>query len=543
LYLLWLQPAFLVSVWNPDIVILPLGLALVAFAAVAAGWTGWLPAAVVAGSFAVQSHIPCVGPVACAAVLAVVVWAVRRRRRLETDPPNPSHAGRHVAIAAFLAGLVWLPTLIEQLRGRPGNVTLIVRYLAEGRGWRPLGPTLLALSTQACGFLAAPLGVGSRAEPSPDVVQALGAAAVGLLALLAVSAVRGWKRRDGFALASCLGCVCLLVVALAEALATPGILHAYLVRWISVVGVLGVVAAASALPRPSAASPSSVTWQLGVCALLILVTTALGLRSVSRFPLAGEPAWTARLDRLSDATVSALAARGVRHPHVKIFGNHVWEPAAGVVLQCTKAGLVPTVDDNWLFMFGEPCRFREADDAAVLIADGSTAARLVAVRGVESVVTAGDYAVFLSSVDRPLPAELRLGDLESDIYVRDGFSSAERDADGGFRWSRGPESRIVVPAIPGAPHTLQLRACPIGVPGKRQELTVEVNGQRIAVVEMEPVWSQYRFAVPAALVRARNLTVFRYSLVRSPYELTGADDRRPLAVRFRTMRFSPTSSP
>jgi len=223
---------------------------------------------------------------------------------------------------------------------------------------------------------------------------------------------------------------------------------------------------------------------------------------------------------------------------VKIFGNHAWEPAAGVVLQCTKAGRPPTVDDWWLFMFGEPCRFREADDGTVLIADRTAAARLAALRGVEPLVTAGDYTVFLSSVDRQLAGELSLGDLESDIYVRTGFSSAESEPGGGFRWSRGPESLIVLPATPGLPYRLGVSACPIVVPGKQQELAVEVNGQHIATANMEPSWAPYAFDVPAGLVRARNLVVFRYSLVRSPNELTGADDKRQLAVRFRTVSFS-----
>jgi hypothetical protein len=543
LYVLWLQPALLVSVWNPDITILPLGLALVAFAAVAAGRTAWLAAAVLSASFAMQSHVPCVGPVVCAAVLAVIAWAIRRRWHTEFLAPDLSHVGRHVATAAFLGTLVWLPTFIEQVRGQPGNMTLILRYLAEGHAWRPAGPTLLALATQACGFLAAPFGVGSRVDPSPRLAQVFGAAAIGLLGLLVLLAVRGWKRRDSFALASCVGCICLLLVGLAEALAIPGTLHAYLVRWVSIVGLFSVIAVAAAMPRPGAAAPWVVTWQFWVCSLLIAVATVSGLRSVIRFPVAGEPAWTARLDRLSDATVSALAVRGVRHPHVKIFGNHAWEPAAGVVLQCTKAGRPPTVDDWWLFMFGELCRFREADDGTVLIADRTAAARLVALRGVEPIVTAGDYTVLLSSVDRPLAGELSLGDLESDLYVRTGFSGAESEPGGGFRWSRGPESWIVLPATPGLPYRLQVSACPIVVPGKQQELTVEVNGQRIATVNMAPSWAPYAFAVPAGLVRARNLVIFRYTLVRSPYELTGADDKRPLAVRFRTVSFSQAALP
>ncbi|HVN75851.1 MAG TPA: hypothetical protein VMT19_06010, partial [Thermoanaerobaculaceae bacterium] len=542
LYLLWLQPAFLVSVWNPDIVVLPLCLALVAFAATAAGSLAWLPVAVVAGSFAVQSHIGCAVPVAVAAALAAVAAGARMRRLRRNSESPPLRWRRPVALAAGLGALVWLPVLIEQGLGRPGNVTLILRSVAERRDGQAWGATLRPLAVQMCSFLGSPFGLAARADASPRATLALVGAAAILLTLLLLAAVRGWRDSPGTS-GLCLACLFLATAAVVAAHGIPGNLHPYLVRWVSALGVLGVIAVATAVIPSSAAAPPVAAWQLGVSSALIVATAALGVRSVVRFPATGEAAWTARADRLSDATLVALAAHSVRRPHVRIFGDHSWDPAAGIVLQCTKAGQLPTVDDAWLFMFGEPCRLRVADDGTLLVADRAVATKFAAIRGVEAVATAGDSSVFLVPGDRRLRGELNLGDPEAELYVRTGFSSAESTPDGGFRWSSGPESVIVLPGTPGTPHRLEVTASPFEVPDQHQEMRVSVNGVPIATVPMSRGRAAYAFAIPADLVRARNLVAFRYSLVRSPHELAGADDRRQLAVAFRAISFAPELSP
>ena len=542
-YVLWLQPVFLFSPWNPDMAILPLALALLAFAAAAAGRRPYLPVAVLAASFAVQSHLSCAGPVACAVVLNVVAGIARRRKRGETAASGAQPARPYVAIAATLAVFVWIPPFLEQVRGTPGNMTLIWRFLAERHERQPLVSALLAVGTQLSSFLGAPFGLGSQHEPSPAFTPVLCVLAGVLLALLGAASLRGRRRGDGFVLALGVGCVVLLAVALLETAAVPGRLHGYLVRWVSVVGLLGAIAAAVALPPSAADSSRAGRWGLWACALVVAATTAVGLRSVIRFPATVELVRSGWLDRVSDATVSVLTVRGVRHPHVRILSHRSWEQAAGLVLQCTKVARPPSVDDWWLFMFGESCRIREADDGAVLVGDRATAARLAAMRGVEPVVAAGEDSALFASVDRPVDGELRFGELESDLYVRSGFSGPENEPAGGFRWSDGRESVLVLPAAPGAPHRLRFEASPITVPGAKQDLTVEVNGQRIAVVGMEPSWVHYAFAVPADLIRARNLVRFRYSLVRSPFELAGTMDMRRLAVRFRTISLARAASP
>jgi hypothetical protein len=167
------------------------------------------------------------------------------------------------------------------------------------------------------------------------------------------------------------------------------------------------------------------------------------------------------------------------------------------------------------------------------------ATRLSAVRGAEQVVVNGKGAVFLAVTERAPIRELRFDSLESELYLRGGFSRPESDAGGGFRWSNGPASWIVLPASPGPAYQLQVLAYPIVVGGQQQRLTVEVNGHRIATVGMKPEWINYSFSVPDALVHPRNLVTFRYSFTRSPHELSGSGDRRQLAVRYRAISLSP----
>ena len=534
-YVVYLGPTVLVSAWNPDMAILPLAFSLVSFAAVMAGHTAYLPAAVLAASFAVQSHLTCAGPIACVAFLSLVALIVRRGKR-QAEPSSPtSRVVRHVMIAAILGVVVWMPPLIEQVRDDPGNFTLILRFLGEGHGQRSLGSSLLAVATQASAFLLGPFGPGSQSEPSPTLLPILGTIAAALIFLLLLGALRGWRGRDAFALASCGSSVCLLVVGLVVTRAITGRLHPYLVRWVSAVGLLSSIAIVAAFFPPRWASLRRRGLQLGVCAALVVTTAALALRQAVRFPTLSESIPSASPDRLSDATVSALAARGVYRPHVRILSQRSWEQGAGVVLQCVKAGRLPSVDPTWLFMFGEACRFRGADDGVLLVADPTMAAQLTRECAAELVATSGNGSVFLAMTERAPVRELRFDSLESEVYLRAGFSKPESEPEGGFRWSNGAVSWIVLPASPGLRHQLQVLACPIVVAGLQQGLTVEVNGKRIAMVKMKRAWATYTFSVPSYLVRARNLIAFRYSNVRSPYELAGTDDRRRLAVRFRAI--------
>ncbi len=120
---------FIRDSWNPHLPVLPLlaGVLLVWTAVRGDAWA--LPLAVVPLSLAVQSHVGLVPAVA--AVIAVLVvraagagGAALRARTSAGDPGRRSVLPRRWLVAAVARsprGLLWLPTVVEQVTTTPGN--------------------------------------------------------------------------------------------------------------------------------------------------------------------------------------------------------------------------------------------------------------------------------------------------------------------------------------------------------------------------------------------------------------------------------------
>ena len=76
-----------------------------------------------------------------------------------------------------------------------------------------------------------------------------------------------------------------------------------------------------------------------------------------------------------------------------------------------------------------------------------------------------------------------------------------------------------------------------------QQLTVEVNGQRVAEFAVGAGWNEYGFESPADLIGPDGLTTLTFIPARaeSAYERTNGqvDDRRPLAIAVDTITFTP----
>jgi hypothetical protein len=143
----------LVSPWNPMVVTFPL-LLTVLLSAAAFDRSGLsLLAAMVAGSFVVQTDISAAPVVAVVGGAAFLAWfgtaiadlvslgvgkkaSARRRRWVER---------RHWIVGPILAlgsigllVLIWLPPVVQQQSTHPGNLTLIARFFNHHRGTYPL---------------------------------------------------------------------------------------------------------------------------------------------------------------------------------------------------------------------------------------------------------------------------------------------------------------------------------------------------------------------------------------------------------------------
>ncbi|MCB0965119.1 MAG: hypothetical protein KDA98_17715, partial [Acidimicrobiales bacterium] len=185
-----LGPALLRDIWTPYLGLWPL-LALLALTWSLIDGDLWaLPWAAVVASFLAQIELLFVGPVlvlVAAGTSAVGVRAWRRRG----DPDGPG-LRRPIVLAAAWSLVIWLPVLIQEVSGNPGNLTLLVQSLGgqgDRAGWGFVGRNLVAQVQLPPIWLVrarTPLDVGDDVS----VLDAIGAiVVVASLALLTVRAV------------------------------------------------------------------------------------------------------------------------------------------------------------------------------------------------------------------------------------------------------------------------------------------------------------------------------------------------------------------
>jgi hypothetical protein len=238
-YLRRLVPGFVREDWNPFIALLPFTVLVLVCWCIVLGDRWLLPAAAGLGSFCVQCHIGYAIGVAAvwgATVLGLAVRAVRARGR------RPSGWARRWVLPAGATALVlalfWVLPVIDQLTGRPGNLTLLIRYFRSQRpGWT-LHEAVRQLST-TLGWL--PGWVSGAHLHSDFLAPALLPAWTGLLALLAflaAVAVGTLRHRAGGALGLAVAVGVVGAAALLATVRVVGPLYTYLVQWIWTVGVL-----------------------------------------------------------------------------------------------------------------------------------------------------------------------------------------------------------------------------------------------------------------------------------------------------------------
>jgi len=126
LYLRVLGPILLHDVWNPYVTILPCLLFVLLLWSFACGDRWALPFAAAVASFLVQSHVGYLPVVAAggATTVAVTAWSIHRG----TDDSSWGDTRRPVLVAAVVGLVLWIPSIIEQLRHSPGNLTRIARF-------------------------------------------------------------------------------------------------------------------------------------------------------------------------------------------------------------------------------------------------------------------------------------------------------------------------------------------------------------------------------------------------------------------------------
>jgi hypothetical protein len=367
--------------WGPWAIMIPAVLFMVLAAAYAAGSTPALLGALLTGSFIAQTHIST--PPTLAAVI-VVAWLVRRLGGRGEAWPRPRDRGRRVLLLAGLGGLLalaWLPPLIEQVTGHPGNLTLLYRFLRhphggfDGTGFpdsiQPAGQDLahavsglgLEFSIFPTGRPAALLGEVSSPGVFPDGGRLLLVLLYAVLAVVLVVLAR--RRGDRFALT--LGAAALTAMATAVLSFThvAGPFFDYLIAWttaLPVVVLLGWAALLGGRLREPSAPASRRVARLLVTALAVVVAAASGAETAA---LAGLPSMEAvatpqganpALAPAAELVRTDLAARPGRVPLLRVADPEAWPVVAAVGNQLLRHHQPVAVAGAWLYMFGDAYR-------------------------------------------------------------------------------------------------------------------------------------------------------------------------------------------
>ena len=400
LYLRALDPQLLRFPWNPLATMLPMTLLLVLCARAAAGSVPALAGALVAGSFLAQTHVS-TAPVALA-VLAAAAVALLVRTGLPWRHLPASQAGRALTLTALVALVaMWVPPVIDELTGHPGNLTELVRFLRCGcTPPHPLHEALSAAAQMLAGLAHGNLPVVAGLDPSLDRRRLL--VLGGFVAAAGALCAAGRLRRDRFAEAA----GGLLVVALAVAVVSftriAGPIEGYLLIWVTAFAAVLAIGWASLLagalaalggrlaprPRIGAAAALAAPVAVALCGLSVARTQGLlGLPSPAAEPgdlRIGYPeAW-----RITESGLAAVPRQPVL---VRIATHELWGTAAALTVQLLKHGWQVHVTDDWLLLWGSEYRSTGHEAVRLVLAERPDATDV----GGERLGQAGKTLLFL----------------------------------------------------------------------------------------------------------------------------------------------------
>ena len=160
---------------------------------------------------------------------------------------------------------------------------------------------------------------------------------------------------------------------------------------------------------------------------------------------------------------------------------------------------------------------------------------------------AHDLAALLPSAEVTAePRAIAFTAPEDRRHLRSGWSRLERDRvrERGFAWGLGEASTVDFHLFEARDLELRLEGRPLNAPGAPpQAVTVAVNGSTVAEIELRPQLEVYDLPLPGELlVAGANRLELAYRWSRSPRQVSGAADWRPLAVAWYGIGFGGAGS-
>jgi hypothetical protein len=367
--------------WNPYLVVAPMVLFVVLWAA---GWTGSSTAAVwafVVGSYLIQTEIATATVVLVLSVSLAVRLARRRRRRHRLGRPN--RLGLAGATGTVLLIAIWIPVVVELFRDRPNNVQLLWDFFTTGHAGPRLGD---ALRVSADALTVLPFGnhdyVLALHRNPLEVAEFVVLLVAGLIVTVAV----GRRRSQAMSLALSGSAVVGALVGAVSLTHADGPVYLYFALWLAYVPLavllaLGVAmfgrAPAERPPdqlAPYQAGPKRPLWVpravVPVCVAAAVLASALSIGSDLSLgavnTTTGSGPWPAgnagtaqgKERTIQDTIALTRAAESVLGPDDRWVGFNIgsdslWPYVAGMVLELDERGVQSTVGPApWALYFG-----------------------------------------------------------------------------------------------------------------------------------------------------------------------------------------------
>lgn len=245
------------------------------------------------GSYLLQSHLgyaPLVGLV----VVVAAVMALLPGRDRNRAVPWPAWV-----IAAAAAACLWIPVVVQQITGTPGNISAIVTTF--GDSGEPLGPTAGAAVISSA-FALRPYWTEGLSVNLPDSISA-----PWWLLLVLVACIWALARRDWLATRAMVVCLAGVVAGFAAVTTASGVPAEYLVSWVPALASTTIALSAWTITRglPNLQSPWSaarLSAALAIASMVLAGVTAWHWAGASQ-QYAGHGQATAVLSRalLADA--------------------------------------------------------------------------------------------------------------------------------------------------------------------------------------------------------------------------------------------------
>jgi hypothetical protein len=347
------------------------------------------------GSYVVQTDvgtIPIVGAMAVCAVIGYLVRLAMRPRGRHGRSGGPARRWAPWLVSALgvaVVGVAWLPPLVQQSRGRSGNLSALYDFFTNPTTAAKYGPThtlKAAWAVVANATTAVPWGNVSATASMTTAAAGRQQMLVVWAGLAVVGMVWAGWRRHRFAFGLSLTTLVGLAVSIVAVERIVGSIGDYLAFWMELlpvpaVAALGVLAIdglqhrASATSTPTAASPpTSTRWWRPVAgwtmaAVLVLPIGLVGWQ-LERGSALVDSNGNLEIGQLTGFAVAHLRQASQTNVLIVMGNADRWPEASGLVLQLSQDGYHPTVQPTWGFMFTPRYVARSADQAQVVLTDG-----------------------------------------------------------------------------------------------------------------------------------------------------------------------------